>query len=264
MNTHNAIVVDQFTRQADAFAAAAAIRDDQALELLVSSCGAGREDDSLDVACGPGLVVCAFAEVVRSATGIDLTPAMIDKGESLAASKHLRNTRFRLGDVNALPFAGASFSIVTSRYAFHHLEEPTRVLREMVRVCKPGGRIAVMDMIASDHPAKAERFNRMEKLRDPSHVGALTLSQLARIFPAAGLPEPTITYYRMPVELEGLLDASFPDPGNRDVVREMVAASVAGDGMGVGTRRKGDRVYFAYPITILVSTVPGAPPGSGR
>jgi len=256
MQSHKDTVVEQFTLQADTFAAAASIRDDQALGLLVTSCGASSADDSLDVACGPGLVVCAFAEVVRSATGIDLTPAMIDKGKSLAASKKLGNTSFSVGDVNSLPFPSTSFSIVSSRYAFHHFQEPTRVLMEMVRVCKPGGRVAVMDMIVSNDPAKAERFNRMEKLRDPSHVGALTLSTLKQCFRDVGLPEPTVAHYKMPVELDALLNASFPNPGDGEVVREMVLASLADDEMGVQTHRKADKVYFWYPIALLVSTLP--------
>jgi ubiquinone/menaquinone biosynthesis C-methylase UbiE len=139
MQPHNTIVVEQFTRQADAFAAAAAIRDEEALELLVTHCGAGLADDALDLACGPGLVVCAFAKAARSATGIDLTPTMIEKGKSLAASRKLRNTTFSVADVTSLPFPPASFSVVSSRYVFHHFQEPVRVLMEMARVCKPGG-----------------------------------------------------------------------------------------------------------------------------
>jgi SAM-dependent methyltransferase len=255
MHSHSATVVDQFTLQADAFAGAAAIRADQALEMLVAGCGASSADDTLDVACGPGFVVCAFAKVVRSAMGIDLTPAMIEKARSLASAECLSNASFGIGDVNSLPFAENSFSIVSSRYAFHHFQEPARVLMEMVRVCKPGGRIAVMDMIASDNPAKAERFNRMEKLRDPSHVGALTLSRLEQTFEEVGLDAPTIAYYKMPIELEGLLNASFPNPGDRETVREMVVASLDDDNMDVRTYRKADKVYFSYPIAMLVSTL---------
>jgi ubiquinone/menaquinone biosynthesis C-methylase UbiE len=258
MNPHHTTVVDQFTLQADAFAAAAAIRDDEALELLLSRCVANSEDESLDVACGPGLVVCAFAEVVKSATGIDLTPAIVEKGRLFATAKNLNNTSFSVGDVSALPFDTGQFSIVTSRYAFHHFPDPARVLLEMVRVCKPGGRIAVMDMVASDDPEKADRFNRMEKLRDPSHVAALTLSALVQTFQDAGLPTPAIAHYKMPIELEGLLNASFPNLGDRELVREMVVSSLAGDAMGVQTRRKGDKVYFSYPIAILVATPPKA------
>lgn len=255
MDTHNATVVDQFTRQADAFAAAAAIRDDQALDLLVTRCGAGANDESLDVACGPGLVVCAFARVVRAAAGIDLTPAMISKGEALAAAEGLANTSFRVGDVNALPYASASFSVVTSRYAFHHFAQPARVLGEMVRVCRPNGRVAVMDMIGPEDAGESERFNRMEKLRDPSHVRAPTLASLRQCFRDAGLSDPSIAHRKMTVELEAVLNASFPNEGDKERVREMIVASLDGDSMGTQTHLRGEKVIFSYPIALLVATV---------
>lgn len=256
MHSHNETIVDQFTRQASAFAAAVPIRSEQALSLLVSACNARPDDEALDVACGPGLVVCAFAEVVRSATGIDLTPAMLEQAKGLAASRSLTNVSFKTGDVNCLPFDSASFSIVTSRYAFHHFVEPVRVLREMARVCRSGGRVAVMDTIASDDPSKAEMFNRMEKLRDPSHAEALTHLAMLYCFQQAGLPAPTITPYEMTVELEGLLKASFPEDGNREVIREMIVTSLENDALGVDTYTKDGRVYFSYPIAILVAKTP--------
>src|SRR5262245_34952503 len=60
----------------------------QVLDLLV---GASRSDNSLDVACGPGVVACHFASVVKTATGIDITPAMIEKAKSLEKSRGLNN-----------------------------------------------------------------------------------------------------------------------------------------------------------------------------
>jgi ubiquinone/menaquinone biosynthesis C-methylase UbiE len=256
MHSHNETIVDQFTRQASAFATAVPIRSEHALSLLVSACDAQPNDEALDVACGPGLVVCAFAEVVRSATGIDLTPAMLEQAQTLATARNLTNVSFKAGDVNSLPFDSACFSIVTSRYAFHHFVEPVRILREMVRVCKPGGRIAVMDTIASDDPRKAAMFNRMEKLRDPSHAEALTLTEMLNCFQQAELLAPTITPYKMTVELEGLLETSFPEDGNREVIREMIVASLENDTLGVDTHTKDGRVYFSYPIAILVAKTP--------
>ena len=95
MHSHNETVVDQFTRQASAFASAVPIRSEHALRLLVSACCPEPNDGALYVACGPGLVVCAFAEVVRSATGIDLTPAMLEQAKVLAASRNLTNVSFK-------------------------------------------------------------------------------------------------------------------------------------------------------------------------
>src|ERR1044071_1309021 len=173
--THREQILDQFTRQATPFNTSAGIKDEAALRLIVEASGAGAEDTVLDVACGGGIVVCAFAPVVRHATGIDLTPAMLERARGLQQERGLSNVTWRLGDVLPLPFPDGAFSIVTSRFAFHHFENPGAVLAEMRRVCAPGGRVMVVDTEASPDPAKAAEFNRMEILRDPSHVRAMPL-----------------------------------------------------------------------------------------
>jgi SAM-dependent methyltransferase len=254
MPSHRDLVLDQFTRQAGPFSTAPGIRDEAALRLLVEASGAGRDDTVLDVACGPGLVVCAFARVVRFATGIDVTPAMLERARALAAERGLGNVAFRLGDVDPLPFPDAAFSIVTCRFAFHHFTDPQAVLAEMRRVCRPGGRIVVADLTASDDPAKAAAFERMEHLRDPSHVRALTLAELQALFPAVGLSAPTPAFYRLECELEGVLDRSFPAPGDVERIRAMFAAAVAEDALGLAIRRVGGEIRFAYPVAVLAAT----------
>src|SRR6476661_6643795 len=97
MTSNADIVLDQFTRQAEPFANSAAMRDEDALRLLVEFSAAGATDTVLDVACGPGLVVAAFAGVCRRATGIDLTPAMIDKAREHVAALGLTNAGWHVG-----------------------------------------------------------------------------------------------------------------------------------------------------------------------
>src|SRR6266404_3502721 len=205
---HQHEILDQFTRQATPFATAPGIRDETALRLIVERSGAGPDDTVLDVACGPGLVVAAFARVVRHATGIDITPAMLERARAHAAEQGLTNVRFDHSDVTSLPYADGSFTIVSSRFAFHHFLDPTAVLAEMRRVCAPGGEVVVIDTEASPDVAKAAEFNRMEKLRDPSHVRAMPLTELRGLFPQAGLPAPRGTGYRLEGELEALLGRS--------------------------------------------------------
>src|SRR5262249_35592705 len=110
MSDHHDLIRDQFTRQAVPFSTAPAIADEAMLQALVEATGAGPDDTSLDVACGPGLVVCAFAGVVRHATGIDLTPAMIERARQLASERALANVTCRVGDVVPLPWPDSSFS----------------------------------------------------------------------------------------------------------------------------------------------------------
>ena len=253
MTAHRDLIVDQFTKQAVPFSTAPGIRDEEALRLLVEQSGAGSDDGVLDVACGPGLVVCAFAPHVRHATGIDVTPAMLERARALQDEKGLANVGWRLGEVVPLPFPDASFSLVVSRFAFHHFPDPRAVLAEMKRVCTPGGRVVLADAIASTEPAKATAFNRMEKLRDPSHVRALTLAELMQLFADVGLTAPRAAFYELRSDLEGLLERSFPAPGDADRIRQMFVDSLADDGLGMGTRRHGDRIVFVYPVAILVA-----------
>src|SRR5439155_26672014 len=98
-------------------------------------------------------------------------------------------------------------------------------------------------------------LNRMGKLRDPSHVRALTLAELEGLFAEVGLPAPRRAFYQLKSELEGLLGRSFPAPGDAERVRRMLIDSLEDDGLGLGTRRRGDRVVFAYPVAVLVAPV---------
>jgi ubiquinone/menaquinone biosynthesis C-methylase UbiE len=251
MPTHQDLILDQFTKQAIPFATAPGIQDEEALNLVVNFAGAGPNDTVLDVACGPGLVVCAFAQVVRHATGIDLTPAMIERARALQQEKRLSNVTWQIGDVLPLPYADALFSLVTSRYAFHHFLDPGAVLAEMQRVCAPGGKVMVIDVTASPDPEKAAAYNRMEKLRDPSHVRGLALSELVALFERAALPAPRKTFYRLEADLDDTLQRSFPNPGDADTIRRMFFDALDNDGLGMNVRRDGDRIRFAYPIAVL-------------
>ena len=249
MSTHRERIVDQFTRQAVPFSGAPGIKDERALALLVEASGAGPDDTVLDVACGPGLVVAAFARVVRHATGIDVTPAMLARAREVTAG--LSNVTLDHGDVLPLPYADGTFSIVVSRFAFHHFQDPRAVLAEMRRVCRPGGRVVVCDLTASDDPVKADAFHRIEMLRDPSHVRALPLAELEALYAAVGLAPPTQTFYRLRFELEGLLERSFPRPEDVETIRDAYTAAVDGDTLGLGTHRVGDEIRAAYNVVIL-------------
>jgi SAM-dependent methyltransferase len=253
---HQDLILDQFTRQATVFSTAPAITNEEALGMILRAARPGTDDRLLDVACGPGLVVCAFAPYVREAIGIDMTPAMLERARRLAEDKGLSNVGWRQGDVYSLPYNDSSFTIVTTRFSFHHFLNPGVVLREMVRVCAPRGRVVVVDDYASEDPAKAAAFNRLEKLRDPSHARNLTLLELKGLFGTAGLPEPDPTFYELRGDVQGLLARSFPSPGDDVKIIEMFKASAEDDRLGIPVRRNGDDIHYAYPVAILAATRP--------
>jgi SAM-dependent methyltransferase len=252
---HRRLILDQFTRQAVPFAQRHALSGAEADQLLIDLAGVGPADEVLDVACGPGIVACALAAVARHVTGIDLTPAMIAQAEAKQGEAGLDNLAWVVGDAVPLPFADRSFSVVVSRYSFHHFLEPRAVFAEMVRVTRPGGRVAVIDVYTSS-PEQAEAYDRVERWRDPSHVRALSITELTGLFRGGGLCDVRTAFYGVPVTLEGVLGASFPNPGYADRVREAFANDVGVDRLGVGaTRRDGD-IHFTFPTVVVAGTIP--------
>lgn len=250
---HKEHILDQFTRQAVPFATAAAIRNEDALNRIVKMAQAGPDDTVLDVACGPGLLACAFARVARHVTGIDLTPAMLEQARALQRQQGFENLTWQEGDVLPLPYADGSFSIVSSRFAFHHFLDPLAVLKQMRRVCQPGGRVVVADSApAAD---QADAFNRMERLRDPSHVRALSPEELRALFAEAGLPSPRVQPDLLPGDVESLLARSFPREGDADRIRKIFAESLEHDDLGMAAARANGKISFAFPTLILVSTI---------
>lgn len=251
MGSHNSRILDQFTRQAAPFAAATPIRNQEALDRIVQWAGAGSDDTVLDVACGPGLLACAFARMAKHATGIDMTPAMLEQARKTQQEQGLTNVSWQQGDVYSLPFPPSQFSIVSSRFVFHHLQDPLAALKEMKRMCNRGGKIVVADM--APPPETAAALNAAELLRDPSHVRALPLDELRGLFKQAGLGTLQVNNYRMEGELEDLLSRSFPNDGDAERLRKIFADSISGDALGLKTREENGKIYYGLPVAVLVA-----------
>jgi ubiquinone/menaquinone biosynthesis C-methylase UbiE len=251
MASHNSRILDQFTRQAVPFSQSPSVSNEKALEFIVNSAGAGPQDTVLDVGCGPGLLACAFAQVAGHATGIDVTPAMLDQAGRTQQAQGLSNLKWQQGDVTQLPYPDAHFSIVSSRFVFHHLERPLVVLKEMKRVCMSGGRVVVADMAPA--PEKAGALNAEELLRDPSHVRAMPEQELCDLFAQVGLPQPQIGHYRVECELEDLLSRSFPNLGDDEKIRKIFADSIADNALDLNTRVDDGKIYYSFPVAVLVS-----------
>ncbi len=96
----------------------------------------------LDVATGSGNAALAAARRGCEAVGIDYVPALLQRGRLRAEAEHL-DVDFREGDAEQLPFSAASFDAVTSIYGVMFAPNHERAAAELLRVCRPGGRIAL-------------------------------------------------------------------------------------------------------------------------
>ena len=97
----------------------------------------------LDVAAGNGNATLAAARRWCEVTSTDYVPALLERGRERAAAERLHGIDFREADVEALPFDDASFDAVLSTFGCMFAPNPPRVATELLRVCRPGGVIAM-------------------------------------------------------------------------------------------------------------------------
>jgi ubiquinone/menaquinone biosynthesis C-methylase UbiE len=228
VESNRSTVQHEFARQADGFRARRSLFGDQRLaDWMGRAVGLGETDTVLDVAGGAGHLDRALADRARQFVVADLTPEMLAAGRDGAVEEGAANVLFLQADAAALPFADRSFDVVWSRFAFHHMPAIEPVLAEMRRVCRPEGRIALLDMVALDD-AVADEHIRLEVLRDPSHTKHFTEERLTQIFTGAGieLARSLATEYRM--DCASWLDQSLTADPERAEIQAALEAEVAG------------------------------------
>ena len=101
----------------------------------------------LDVGCGPGSISVDMGRLVPKGrvVGMDASPDLISEGRAFATQQGVTNVEFQVGDIHALDFPDNTFDIVHAHQVLQHVADPVQALREMKRVTKPGGIVAVRE-----------------------------------------------------------------------------------------------------------------------
>jgi phosphatidylethanolamine/phosphatidyl-N-methylethanolamine N-methyltransferase len=125
-------------------------------------------DRILEVGVGTGINTSLYPRNCH-VTGIDLSTSMLEKARERVAREGLRNVRLLEMDAARLTFADDSFDIVYAPYLVSVVPDPVQVVREMRRVCRPGGRIIILNHFRSANPI----LSRLERAISPFtvHVG---------------------------------------------------------------------------------------------
>lgn len=166
----------------------------------------------LEVACGAAHVGEQVAEHVRVVVGVDLTPELLELGARRIRDAGIGNVVLQEADAQDLPFVDDTFDLVCCRSSLHHFADPHRAVEEMVRVCRPGGRIAINDLIAPSDDVR-ERYDTLHRMLDPSHGEALLEDELANVF-----TDGVILTHAQTDEIRLPLDVAVTEQSDRDGV----------------------------------------------
>jgi ubiquinone/menaquinone biosynthesis C-methylase UbiE len=192
--------------------------------LAIASIKAG--ETVLDLGSGAGFD-CFLAARQLAGTGrvigIDMTPAMITKARANALKGGYSNVEFRLGEIEALPVADASVDLILSNCVINLSPEKDRVFREAFRVLKPGGRLAIADIVATQ-PVPVELRSRLAAI-GACVGGAALVTELRVMLKQAGFAGSDIALKEATREL---IRQWTDDPGAGDfVVSALITAHKA-------------------------------------
>ncbi len=244
----------QFTRTATRFAVNRALERRVPNEELLRLTSPEAGDRVLDVACGAGTLLAMYAPLVKGGIGLDLTMAMLLEGRARGIEG--RAVRLVRGAAEQLPFGDGTFSIVVTTWAVHHFADPRPVVREMVRVCRAGGRVAISDSVGDEDAAKRARQNEIERLRDPSHVEVLSPSGLMGLLVASRLRPLGTAGGELDRGLEEWCQVAATPPEAVARVRARLIETVPGDSAGLTPFFVGDSLRFRHRWAIVVAQKP--------
>jgi SAM-dependent methyltransferase len=120
-----------------------------------------------------------------------------------------------------MPFDDASFDLVVTRYSAHHWPNLAQALRECLRVLRPGGRLIVSDIVASEDAARDTFLQTIELLRDPSHVRDHSVSQWKALLNDAGFKAEVVKLWPVPLNFDDWVARIHTPPLNIDMLKAL-------------------------------------------
>ena len=238
----------QFGKTAAAYVTSTTHASGADLERLIAVAAPLPGERALDLGCGVGHTLRRIAPLVSFAVGADATFEMMQAGRDSVVTA--LNAAFAQSDATGLPFAGASFDLVTCRLAAHHFTDVAAAFRDVRRVLRAGGRFVLVDNYAPDDPALDTFINGLEKLRDASHVRNHTIAGWRQSLEDAGLRTSVESdLMTTKITTEGWLERSQTPADRADEVRRRLrdAPTAARDAFHITD------TTFAVPKVVILA-----------
>ena len=225
VRSSNEAVQAQFSRQAQKYEASPVHAEGEDLKWIVEVASLMGTERVLDVGTGTGHTAMALSRSARTVIGADLTERMVESAAFLAEERGLVNVQFIVSDVVRMPFPSAHFDLVTCRLAAHHFVEPDGAVAEMARVLKPGGRVILVDHIAPENRMLDQFINRLDWLRDESHVREWTIPEWLDRLRRAGIDAQAVRRWNLPLDFNWWIQQSSPTEERREEIVQMLKSA---------------------------------------
>ena len=170
-------IIQQFDKTAENYSKDYIFSNGDDLDTMLKQANPNPTTIVLDVATGAGHVAMKIAPFAKKVHAIDITPKMVSLLQDDLESKNIKNVETHIMNVNDLQFADGSFDVVTCRFATHHFADVRTFLSEVRRVLRPKGKLILTDIIAPSSKPMGEFVNKINRLRDHTHVRQFSKSE---------------------------------------------------------------------------------------
>ncbi len=218
---------------------------------------------ALDIATGAGHVALTLAPRLAHVVASDVTLQMLGVARGLARERNVRNVSVAQMRAEALPFADATFDVVTCRIAPHHFDNVRQFVTESARVLRPGGIFGLVENISPDTAmmegdvaalaAAADEYNAFEKLRDPSHVRCLTLTEWRDLVTQAGLKERHMELLDKPMVFGPWADQQNVEDGAKRELKSMLLDGSAAFRAFARPQENGGDLDFVLTEAVIIA-----------
>lgn len=251
---HNRIIRREFSKQAPRFGdQGLSLSSQDILDWIVDRLHLEQGFVVLDVAAGTGHLSLAIAPHVKNVVAIDITSQMLAVAQEEMARRNLSNVSLEEGNAEKLPYEAGCFDLIVSRLAIHHFKKPAIQIQEMVRVCKPNHRIAIIDLLAPENERIAATYNDLERLRDPSHTIALSNVQMEKLLADAGIAVESVETRDVEVDFQRWVQMTGTKSETVEVLKEKLFKELNG-GSKTGMRPflKEGSLKFLHVWSIII------------
>ena len=242
-------VQSQFGNSPEYYAASPVHGEGDTLAVIAEFAQPTGAEHVLDIATGVGFAAFAVAPKVAHVTATDLTYEMLVKARELASERGMSNVEFQVAAAESLPFAAESFDVVTCRIAPHHFQDVRAFLSESYRVLRTSGLFCMIDTVCPESERLIQWQNRVEKLRDASHVWAYPPSHWRKMIGEVGFKiEKETQSKNAEIQFSWWTQRETKPPELVNQIRSAFEELSASESAVYDIRRDGDELYFAWPM----------------
>jgi ubiquinone/menaquinone biosynthesis C-methylase UbiE len=254
LDKHQSASAAQFERQSDRYGRSHILADTSDVDAALEGITPSGNVLALDVATGGGHTALWLARHGWKVAAGDVSQRMLENTSRLLAEEGFQ-LETRLFPAEEIPYADATFDMVTCRVAAHHFSSPEGFVREVARVLRPGGYFLLIDGTVPDNDPILEAWlHRVEKWRDPSHGRFLPRKEWDDLTLSNGLTilKSEIHPKKQP-DLEWYFETAATTQENRILVREAVDTAPAEVRHSLRLAGEEGKTVWWWPILSLVA-----------